>query len=163
VKPESRAKVSIVLLGRRSEVTDVRQQGNLMADGPPINMFLKAKRVNGHVDWDLGQHNPPVNGKARVNVPEGDGCNIVIHLVPTPGINASFDTSDPVWIQEGGSCPPQSGNNCPDQIDRISCDRNTLTMHDTNSRECRIIYQMNFTGAPACDPEIKNGGSNINS
>jgi hypothetical protein len=149
---------------RRSEVTDVRQQANLMADGPPIHMFLKARLQNGQVEWDLGQHNPPANGKAPIDVPKGsEARNIVIHLVRNPDVDARFNTTDPVWIQEGGSCPPQSGNNCPDQIDRISCDSNTLTMHDTNSRECRIIYQMNVEGAPACDPEIKNGGSNINS
>jgi hypothetical protein len=143
-------------------MTDTRQQAHVMMDGPPINMFLKARRVNGQVEWDLGQSNPPSNGKARIDVPKGsDPREIVIHLVPTPGINASFDQNNPVWIQEGGSCPPQYGNNCPDQIDRIGCDSNTLTLHDTNTRECSIIYQMNFNGAPPCDPEIKNGGSNV--
>jgi hypothetical protein len=142
-------------------MTDVRQQAHVMMDGPPINMFLKARRVNGQVEWDLGQSNPPPQGKAPVDVGKGDGCNIVIHLVPTPGINATFSISDPVWIQEGGACPPQSGNNCPDQIDSVSCDSNTLTLHDTNTRQCSIIYQMNFDRAPPCDPEIKNGGSNI--
>ena len=143
-------------------MTDVRQQANVLMDGPPINMFLKARLVNGQVEWDLGQSNPPANGKAPVELPKGaDARNIVIHLVRNPDVDAFFNTTDPVWIQEGGSCPPPSGNNCRDQIDQITCDSNTLTMHDTNTRECRIIYQMNFTGAPPCDPEIKNGGSNV--
>ena len=141
-------------------MTDVRNQANVLTDGPPINMFLKARRENGQVEWDLGGQNPPARGKAPVDVPKGSGArDIVIHLVPTAGIDATFDTSDPVWLQEGGNCPPRRGNNCPDQIDRITCDRNTLTMHDTNSRACTIIYQMNFNGAGPCDPDIKNGGT----
>jgi hypothetical protein len=145
-------------------MTDVRQQATVVMDGPPINMFLKA-RVDGSgkfVDWDLGQNNPPARGKAPANVPKGDGCNIVVRLVATPGVNASFKVADPAWIQKGGNCPPRAGNNCPDQIDQVSATSNTLTLHDTNTLECTIIYQMNFDGGvPPCDPEIRNGGKTV--
>jgi hypothetical protein len=63
-----------------------------------------------------------------------------------------------VWLGKTTKCPPPSGNNCPDQIDRIDCESRKLTMHDTNSEECTITYQMNFVGADPCDPEIRNGG-----
>ena len=127
-----------------------------MADGPPINMFLKADTQNGQFDWDLGQNNPPPHGKAPVQVPRGKSHDIVIHLVGSPGI--AFDTNDPVWVQKGGNCPPAPGNSCKDQIDDVQCTPNKLTMHDTNLDRVNLIYQMNFIGAPPCDPEIRNGG-----
>ena len=136
--------------------------GRKNVSGPPIQMFVKARRVGNGIDWDLGGNNNPPPGRQRIDVPKGSGeRDIVIHLVATQGIDVAFDTNDPVWIEKGTTCPPKSGNNCPDQIDRIRCDRNTLTMHDTNSEECTLIYQMNFVGADAapCDPEIRNGGT----
>lgn len=138
-------------------MTDVRQdQGSAQQQsGGDIRFFVKPSSDGG---WDLGPTNPPAKGKAPIVLGHGDpGADIVIRLVGAGG-NVKFNTADPVWIEENGSCPPKQGNNCPDQIDRVECDGNELRLHDTNTRACTMTYQMNFIGASPCDPEIRNGG-----
>lgn len=109
-------------------------------------------------DWDIGPQNPPGKGKAAIDFKYGDpGKDIVIRLVGAAG-NVKFNTADPVWIEENGTCPPKQGNNCPDQVYKVACTDTVLTLHDTNTRACNIKYQLNFIGAGPCDPDIRNGG-----
>jgi len=80
--------------------------------------------------------------------------------VTTQGIQAEFDTEDPIWIAEGTTCPQVRGNACPDQISCITATANLLTLRNMNSRDVTMMYRLNFVGAgvPPCDPEIRNGG-----
>ena len=124
----------------------------------PTTLFAKATPVGSGLSWSLGAQNPPQSGKAIVDVPKGDpGREIVIHLVPTHGLDIQFDTSDPLWATETGQCPPPRGIDT-DQLEVVSCTDRKLTLFDSNSRKCVITYQMNFVGAAPFDPEIRNGG-----
>jgi hypothetical protein len=130
---------------------------------PQLRMNLKARPLaGGGIDWDLGPATPPVqNRKDPFIVPEGTpACDLIIHLIPTGGIKAEFDTEDPIWIAEGKTCPQARGNECPDQITCITATAKLLTLRNMNSRKVNMMYRLNFVGAgvPPCDPEIRNGG-----
>lgn len=128
--------------------------------GKTVNLFAMATRSGKTVDWKLGFQNPPEQSKARVDLPAKSGPHeIIVHLVATQGLDIDFDTTDPIWVTESGQCPPPNGVNS-DQIIVASCTRNLLRFVDKNDGPARTLtYQLNFTGAPALDPEIRNGGT----
>ncbi|MFC7536328.1 hypothetical protein ACFQPG_02990 [Sphingomonas sp. GCM10030256] len=123
-----------------------------------IDVFLKARGSGPDLEWDLGLQDPPKEGKEPIDVPPGLGRDIVFHLRSGgPGVN--FLPSDPIWVQEGGNCPPKPGSTSG-QVSVTDCKPNKLTIHDVNTEKRDLIYQLNFTGgAPPCDPLIRNGGS----
>lgn len=126
---------------------------------PVINLFAKATQKNGGLDWDLGFHNPPENGKAKVDLPANSGEHrIHIHLVPTGGVDVAFNTGDPIWVVEGTTCPPPNGSKS-DQVSVKRCTQHLLEIHDKNDGAPRTLtYQLNFVGAAPLDPQIQNGG-----
>lgn len=136
---------------------DTHQHGQQVA---PTTLYAKAStNGDGKVDWALGSANPPAPGKEAVVIAkDSPGRDIIIHLVPTQGLDIEFDTSDPVFAYEGTSCPPPNPKIDTDQLSVKNCSKFKLTMHDPNTRPCTIMYQMNFIGADPFDPEIRNGG-----
>lgn len=121
------------------------------------NVFVKARGSSMPTEWDVGFTNPPPQGKANINLAKGSGAqDIIFHLVASPGVNASFDPTDPIWVNSGGSCPTQSG--LDPQITVSQKTQNQLTIRDANSVAGNLHYQLNFQGAGPCDPIIINGG-----
>jgi len=127
---------------------------------PPMNVHLKARRENGRIEWDVDFKSPPDNGKVMIDLPNKSGAHdIVFHLVPTQGLNISFNTCDPIWVDENAQCPPPPGINS-DQIGVEDCKDRKLTIRDANSGPGRdLTYQLNFVGVDPCDPVIRNGGN----
>lgn len=121
------------------------------------NVFVRARDATRPTVWDVGFNNPPPQGKANINLAKGSGAqDIIFHLLGTPGMNANFDPTDPIWVKSGGSCPTQSGLDTQITITRKS--QNQLTINDTNLVAGNLHYQLNFVGADPCDPIIINGG-----
>jgi hypothetical protein len=127
---------------------------------PPMNVHVKARTTSGGgIEWDVGFKSPPDKGKVEIDLPPDSGKHdLVFHLVPTHGLDIEFDTADPIWVAEGGPCPPASGINST-QVGIVDRSDRKLTISDANSGDARILrYQLNFIGAGPCDPIIKNGG-----
>lgn len=125
------------------------------------NVFVRARDATRPTVWDVGFNNPPPQGKVPINVAQGSGReDIIFHLLGTPGMNADFDPTDPIWVASSGSCPTQSG--LDPQITIFQKSPNLLTISDTNAVAGTLHYQLNFRGADPCDPIIINGGSGTN-
>ncbi len=125
-----------------------------------VRLHAKARKAGENVDWSLDFKNPPANGsKAQVTLDKASGgCDIIIRLIPTQGLDIGFQTSDPIWVSEGSQCPPPPGIGT-DQITIVDCTDNELRIHDLNDGPARdLTYQLNFIGANALDPMIRNGG-----
>jgi hypothetical protein len=124
-----------------------------------VQLHAKAREMNGVIEWSLDFANPPATGsKAEVRLGKGSGPHdIVFHLSATHGLNISFDNQNPIWVSEGTQCPPSPGVNS-DQIEILDVAHRKLRIRDSNSRECTLIYQLNFIGAEPLDPRIRNGG-----
>ena len=124
-----------------------------------INLYARPAQRNGGLDWDLGFHNPPDNGKAKVRLPANSGEHkIHIHLVPSGGLDIGFNTEDPIWVTEGTTCPPPRCSTS-EQIAVTRCTAKLLEIHDKNDGPARTLtYQLNFVGADPLDPQIENGG-----
>jgi len=121
------------------------------------NVFVRARDATRPTVWDVGFNNPPPQGKVPINVAQGSGPeDIIFHLLGTPGVNANFDLSDPIWVKSGGSCPTQSG--LDPQITISQKSQNQLAINDKNLVAGNLHYQLNFVGADPCDPIIINGG-----
>jgi hypothetical protein len=122
------------------------------------NVFVRARDATRPIEWDVGFNNPPAQGKVPITVGQGSGPeDIIFHLLGTPGVNANFDTADPIWVTSSGSCPTQSGLDPQISISQIS--QNLLTISDSNARAGNLHYQLNFQGnVDPCDPIIINGG-----
>lgn len=126
---------------------------------PPMNIHVKARPEAGGIEWDVDFKGPPDRGKVTIDLPaESGGHDIVFHLVATQGLDISFNESDPIWVSEGQQCPPSSGINST-QISVSEIKDKKLTIHDKNNGPAvNLVYQLNFVGAPPCDPVIRNGG-----
>ena len=123
-----------------------------------INVFVRARDATRPTEWDVGFSNPPPQGKVPINVAPGSGPEeINFHILGTPGVNADFDPSDPIWVTSSGSCPTQSGLDPQIAVTQIS--PNLLKISDSNAVAGNLHYQLNFQGADPCDPIIINGGS----
>lgn len=138
---------------------DANQQSQPKVNNPPTNLHVRAREVNGQIEWDLDDKSPPDQGKISVDLlPDSGEHEIVIHLVATQGLKIDWKTSDPIWVSEGTACPPPEGI-CSDQIRDVTCVGNKLSFKDANDGAPRTLtYQLNFVGAGPCDPEIRNGG-----
>jgi len=126
---------------------------------PPMNIHVKARPETTGIEWDVDFKGPPAKGKVTIDLPPQSGDHdIVFHLVATEGLDIDFDTGDPIWVSETQQCPPQSGINST-QISIKDAKKNKLTINDANSGDpVTLTYQLNFVGAPPCDPVIRNGG-----
>lgn len=128
-------------------------------------LYAQADLVNNQIDWSLDDKNPPKkNSKIKLNFGPGAGQqSISVNLIDNTGLGLQF-SSDPLWVSEGGSCPPPSGVNSV-QIQNVVPAGLLLTFTDMNQGdECTLIYQMNFVDrnnslVKPLDPEIKNGGT----
>lgn len=126
---------------------------------PPVQLHAKPCKVNGKIEWGLGfGKNPAPGSKQEVDLPKRSGEHkIVVHLVGGPA-GVEFNTKDPIWVCETGSCPPPEGSKSA-QIEILECTRSKLTLNDKNEGEARVLtYQLNFIGAEPLDPMIRNGG-----
>ncbi len=126
-----------------------------------VRLHAKARKAGSKIEWSLGFKNPPAKGsKAEVKLEKASGGHdIVIRLIPTQGLDISFQTSDPIWVSEDSECPPPPGI-CTDQITIVDCIDNQLRIHDRNDGSPRsLTYQLNFIGADGLDPMIRNGGT----
>ena len=128
------------------------------------DLYAQADLVNNAIVWSLDNKNPPKkNSKINLNFGKNTGSqDISVTLLDTTGLGLKF-SSDPLWVSETGGCPPPAGVNS-DQIQSVVPAGSLLTFTDTNTKDCNLIYQMNFVDqannpvAPL-DPEIKNGGT----
>ena len=128
-------------------------------DNPPVQLHAKAREVCGAVEWSLGFDKHPANGaRVEVELKKGSGArDIIFHISPSHGLDISFDSKDPIWVGEGGECPPSPGINTS-QIQVMEVTHKKLRIHDLNNEKCDLTYQLNFVGADPLDPMIRNGG-----
>lgn len=121
-------------------------------------VFLQPRQVGSAIDWDLGEEDPPRGGKKKIVVPKQAGNQeIHFHLLPGALPQAKFDEAEPIWVQEGLSCPPAQGSSST-EFSVISCSNRLLKIRDRNTKAATFVYQLNFIGAPPCDPIIENKG-----
>lgn len=114
----------------------------------------------GYVDFDLDG----VGAKlSRLKLPKGSGKHeITFMLLDQTGRGLQFDTTDPIWVDEDGPCPPTPGVSS-DQLSIVGSAQNRLSaMNANDGRPRELRYQLNFVandGSRAeCDPIIENGG-----
>lgn len=130
-------------------------------------LYAQADLEKGAIVWSLDDKNPPKHKcKIKLDFPKHAGPQpITVNLIDTTGQGLQF-SSDPLWVNEGGPCPKQSGINTV-QIENVVPNGSVLTFTDLNvGKECTLIYQLNFVDrdknpVEPLDPEIKNGGTNI--
>ena len=113
----------------------------------------------GGIDWEIDG----VKAKqSKMEFPKGTGgAQLDFRLKDKGGFGPRFDRSSPIWVHENsaGQCPAPGASD--PQISVVSCTDDVLTVMNSNERDCRLRYQLNFVdgnGPQPCDPEIRNGG-----
>jgi hypothetical protein len=132
--------------------------------------------TGGRIVWGLGENLPIARGDVQVvNFPKNKSYDVTIDLIDNTNLGLEFDHSDPMWVQEGGNCPPASGINTneipkgslgfPKKSGGGGDDYAKLQFKNTNQKQCTLIYQLNFIDSdgnpadPQFDPEFRNGGT----
>ena len=114
----------------------------------------------GGVAFDVDGFKPH---NARLELGKDSGTHLIeFELHDQSGRELSFDSADPIWVDEDCPCPPAQGLNS-DQVELGECERRSLKLVNGNwGRERELRYQLNFVGEDGsrsiCDPVIKNGG-----
>lgn len=136
----------------------------------PMTIYAQADLdPTGALVWSLDDK--PVQKKGAMKAvrfpKDSGGYAITVRLEDNTGAGLQFKEDDPLWVQEGGSCPPGPGINS-DQVppDTVKCAKpDRLVFSNLNEgAERTLIYQLNFVDRmgkdvdPQLDPEFKNGG-----
>lgn len=135
----------------------------------PMTLYAQADDEAGKIVWAIGETPPTKKGeKKTITFPEGSQYDVTIKLTdntkPKQGI--AFNPTTPLYVQEGGSCPPQPGLGSSEIPSTSVNVQNTKTLKFTNlnTKDCTLIYQLNFVDSkgrtvdPPLDPEFKNTG-----
>ena len=136
----------------------------------PMTLYAQADLDStGALIWSLGD--TPIGKKGTrktIQFPkDSGGTDITVRLEDNTGAGIRFKEDDPLWVQEGGTCPPGSAINSnqipPGSIKCTKTDRLEFTNLNEGAGRT-LIYQLNFVDRmgkdadPQLDPEFKNGG-----
>lgn len=125
-----------------------------------------SKDANGQISWSLCQsgsacgsagHYPPVV------IGKGDPAAEVTISINDPNHLGVVYAQNPMWVQPGANnCPQQQMFNSSGQIPGVTRVSDTqIKFTDLNTKPVDLTYSLQFVGAPALDPDIKNGGTNL--
>jgi hypothetical protein len=98
----------------------------------------------------------------KIDLAANSGPHLVIFKITDNSVSstATFNATDPMWIQKGSTSPTQQGMD-PQIADWAIFDGGkTLVVLDTNSQSGDLSYRVkadNYT--PVLDPIIRNGGT----
>ena len=128
-------------------------------------LYAQADDDGGGIVWSIGEKPPTKKGeKQKIHFPKNSGeYDVTIELRDNTGRGIVFDPAAPLYVQEGGQCPPQPGigsSEIPASSVHITP---ALAFTNLNEKDCTLIYQLNFVDSnnqavPALDPVFKNGG-----
>ena len=134
----------------------------------PMTLYAQADDEAGKLVWAIGETPPTKKGqKKTVNFPAGSQYDVTIKLTDntSPKRGIVFNPASPLYVQEGGSCPPQpvlgSSEIPPNSVVPAG---DSLQFTNLNQKDCTLIYQLNFVDSkgrtvdPPLDPEFKNTG-----
>jgi hypothetical protein len=117
----------------------------------------------GLIDWEIDGMKAK---DSKIEFKKGDSSvTVEFKLKDTTNRELRFDEQAPIWVHENerGQCPPEGATDA--QIEIVSCGGDTLTLINRNEKECTLRYQLNFLDKAnrdeTCDPEFKNGGTNL--
>jgi hypothetical protein len=134
-----------------------------------MTLYAQADDQAGKLVWAIGETPPTKKGqKKTITFPAGSQYDVTVKLTDntSPKRGIAFDPATPLYVQEGGSCPPQAGlgsSEIPSTSVKVK-NTNTLEFTNLNMKECTLIYQLNFVDSngrtvdPPLDPEFKNTG-----
>ncbi|MEO8176752.1 MAG: hypothetical protein ABI626_08850 [Sphingomicrobium sp.] len=134
-----------------------------------MTLYAQADDEAGKLVWAIGETPPTKKGhKKTITFPPGSQYDVTILLSDntSPKRGIAFNPATPLYVQEGGSCPPQpalGSSEIPSTSVNVP-NTNTLKFTNLNMKECILIYQLNFVDSkgrtvdPPLDPEFKNTG-----
>jgi hypothetical protein len=163
-------------------MTDQRMtpQAGQAIDGPPagtpvIVEVLARTGADGSVefshDWRW-QNGMPGGGSGAIEVPkrgkDEDGTLIHFHLrdetQPNRGLDFTDDIQGAMWVKRE-NCPDERSEDPEIPPGQMDASPNLLKVFDKNSEECTLHYRLRFKdrhgNAVSYDPDIKNGGTNL--
>lgn len=97
----------------------------------------------------------------KVDFAAGSGPHLVVfNLQDVTGVTPTFNATDPIWVQAGGSSPTQKGIDSQIADWAILDNGKTLVILDTNSQAGDLSYRIKADGYNTpLDPIIRNGGT----
>lgn len=138
-------------------------------------VFLDAtpsRNADGQIQWTLCNNppgGPPTCGGPPnyqdVALQQGAGATPFTITIRDPqNLGVKF-AADPMWVQPGpDNCPQAQVFDSQGQIQsvqRVSDTQIKFTDLNNNTAPLTLTYSLQFVGAPALDPDIKNGGTQI--
>ena len=131
--------------------------------------------TGGRIVWGLGENLPIARGDIQtIDFAKNKSYNVTIELIDNTSLGLQFDSSDPLWAQDGAGCPKTSGINTNDipkgsvgfpKRSNGTDDYARLLFINNNQKKGLIGYQLNFVesdgttpATPQLDPEFRNGG-----
>ena len=133
----------------------------------PMTLYAQADEVDGQLEWSIGETPPTKKGqKKTITFPKNSGeYSVTVQLIDKTQRGIVFNPASPLYVQEGGTCPPAAGINTTEiPASSVVPTPASLTFTNRNMKDCSLIYQLNFVDSknrdvvPALDPEFKNGG-----
>jgi hypothetical protein len=132
----------------------------------PKTLYAEADEQGGKLVWSLDDKKPTKKGdKKTIHFPKNTGeYDVTIMFTDNTKRGIIFNTVSPLYVQEGGQCPPQSGINSTEiPSNSIVAGADSLQFTNCNQKDCRLVYQLNFIDSKnrdlALDPDFKNGGT----
>jgi len=132
----------------------------------PKPLYAEADEEKGIIIWSLDDKKAVEKGKTKtIEFPDPSEYAVSIEFKDNTKKGIIFKASEPIWVQDGGCCPPTRGINST-EIPKTSvvCGTDTLQFTNLNHTKGKLIYQLNFVDKhgvdvkPQLDPEFKNGG-----
>jgi hypothetical protein len=120
---------------------------------------------SGPSGWKIKHGNNVGNGPSdypKVDFQPNSGPHLVVFKITDNAVSSSatFNATDPMWLQKGNTSPSQQGFD-PQITDWAIFDGGkTLVLLDSNTKAGDMSYRVKADGyAPILDPIIRNGGT----
>jgi hypothetical protein len=114
-------------------------------------------KVKHGSNWGTGPSSYP-----KVDLPANSGPHLVVFKIMDNSVSSSatFNATDPMWLQKGSTSPTQQGFD-PQITDWAIFDGGkTLVVLDTNTQAGDMSYRVKADGyGKILDPIIRNGGT----
>ena len=132
----------------------------------PKTLYAEADEVDGKLVWSIDDKPPTKKGeKKTIDFPKNTGeYDVTIKFTDKTKRGIIFNQASPLYVQEGGQCPPQTGINSTEiPANSVVAGADSLGFTNLNQKDCRLVYQLNFVDSKnrdfALDPDFKNGGT----